>query len=84
MSSPFTRHLKPKKPESLPMRIWGYIGAGVAWLAFGMFMAVWELFEADRAEAAAALRRAEDRPAPVNHLEAVEEHHDQREESDQE
>ena len=30
MSSPYTRHIKPKGPESLPMRIWGYIGAGIA------------------------------------------------------
>ena len=48
MSSPYSRHIKPKKPESLPMRIWGYIGAGIAWLVFGMFMAVWELLTRDR------------------------------------
>ena len=41
MSNPYTRHIKPKGPESLPMRIWGYIGAGIAWLLFGVFMVLW-------------------------------------------
>jgi hypothetical protein len=48
MPNPYTRHIKPKKPESLPMRIWGYIGAGIAWLLFGVFMLVWNLLTRDK------------------------------------
>jgi predicted PurR-regulated permease PerM len=60
--------------------VFGLNGFIIGPVIAAMFMAVWELFASDRAEAAAALRRAEDRPVPVDHLEAIEEHHDQREE----
>ena len=64
--------------------VFGLNGFIIGPVIAAMFMAVWELFASDRAEAAAALRRAEDRPAAVDQLEPVEEHHDQREQRDQE
>lgn len=63
--------------------VFGLNGFIIGPVIAAMFMAVWELFASDRAEAATALRRAEDRPAAVDHLEPVEQHHDQREQRDQ-
>ena len=39
--SQYTRHIKPKEPETGLMKLWGYIGAGIAWLLFGVFMIFW-------------------------------------------
>ena len=40
--NPYTRFIKPRKPESLPMRIWGYVAAGIVYLAYGLFWIIWQ------------------------------------------
>lgn len=46
--NPYTRFVKPKQPESLPMRIWGYIGAGIAWFLFGILWVTWQYLTRNR------------------------------------
>jgi hypothetical protein len=46
--NPYTRFIKPKQPEPLPMRIWGYIGAGIAWTLFGRFWLSWQYLTRNR------------------------------------
>ena len=46
--NPYTRFIKPKKPESLPMRIWGYVAAGIVYLTYGVFWLAWQWLTRDR------------------------------------
>jgi hypothetical protein len=46
--NPYTRFVKPKKPESLPMRIWGYVAAAIVYLAYGVFWIAWQWLTRDR------------------------------------
>ena len=47
-SNPYTRFIKPKRPESLPMRIWGYVAAGIVYLTYGLFWLAWQWLTRDR------------------------------------
>ena len=46
--NPYTRHIKPKKLESLALRIWGYVGAGIVYLMYGVFWVAWQWLTRDR------------------------------------
>jgi hypothetical protein len=46
--NPYTRFIRPKKPESLPMRIWGYVAAGIVYLTYGIFWIAWQWLTRDR------------------------------------
>ncbi len=46
--NPYPRFIKPKKPESLPMRIWGYVAAGIVYLTYGLFWIAWQWLTRDR------------------------------------
>ena len=46
--SEFLRHVKPKKPEGPLLRLWGYVGAGIVYLLFGIGAIVWNLLTRNR------------------------------------
>ena len=46
--NPYTRHIKPKGPEPWPLQIWGYVGAGIVYVLFGVGAIVWGLVSRDR------------------------------------
>ncbi len=41
--SEFTRHIKPKKPETGLLKVWGYVAAGIVYVTFGIGMILWNM-----------------------------------------
>ena len=46
--NPYTRHIKSRKPEPWPLRIWGYVAAGIVYVAFGIGAIIWGSVSRDR------------------------------------
>ncbi len=45
--NPYTRHIKPKKPEGKLMRLWGYVGSAIVWVMFGVGAIFWNAASRD-------------------------------------